>query len=74
MTWKKLRFGSPMQSVFQSLLEQTSPGSYFQSQIKDTDPPLVFNKNNNISQTFSKKYVGVILDFKLTFEGHLNNC
>ena len=63
-----------MQNVFQSLLEQTSPGSYFQSQIKDTDPPLVFSKNNNVSQTFSKKYVGVILDFKLTFEGHRNNC
>ena len=74
MTWKKLRFGSPMQNVFQSLVKQISPGSYFQPQIKDTDPPLVFSKNNNVSQAFSKKYVGVILDFKLTFEGHFNNC
>ena len=63
-----------MQNVFQSLVKQISPGSYFQPQIKDTDPPLVFSKNNNVSQTFSKKYVGVILDFKLTFEGHFNNC
>ena len=35
-------------------------------------PPLVFN-NNNISQTFSEKHLGVKLDFKLTFEEHLNN-
>ena len=37
-----------------------------------THPPLVFN-NNNISQTFSQKHLGVILDFKETFEEHLNN-
>ena len=35
-------------------------------------PPLVFN-NGNVSQTFSQKHLGVILDFKLTFEEHLNN-
>ena len=35
-------------------------------------PPLVSN-NNNVSQTFSQKDVGAILDFKLTFEDHLNN-
>ena len=35
-------------------------------------PPLVFN-NSNVSQTFSQKHLGVILDFKLTFEEHLNN-
>ena len=35
-------------------------------------PPLVFN-NNNISQTFPQKHLGVILDFKLKFEEHLNN-
>ena len=28
---------------------------------------LVFN-NNNVSQTYSQKHLGVILDFKLTFE------
>ena len=32
-----------------------------------THPPLVFNK------TFSQKHLDVILDFKLTFEEHLNN-
>ena len=37
-----------------------------------THPPLVFN-NNNVSQTFSQKHLVVILDFKLTFEEHLNN-
>ena len=39
---------------------------------RSTHPPLVFN-SNNVSQTFSQKYLGVILDFKLTFEKHLNN-
>ena len=33
---------------------------------------MVFN-NNNVSQTFSQKHQGVILDFKLAFEEHLNN-
>ena len=37
-----------------------------------THPPLVFN-SNNISQTFSQKHLGVMLDFKWTFEEHLNN-
>ena len=39
---------------------------------RSTHPPLVFN-NNNASQTYSQKHLGVILDFKLTFEEHLNN-
>ena len=39
---------------------------------RPTHPPLVFN-NNKVSQNFSQKHVGVILDFKLTFEDHLNN-
>ena len=39
---------------------------------RPTHPPLVFN-NNKVSQSFSQKHVGVILDFKLTFEDHLNN-
>ena len=39
---------------------------------RSTHPPLVFN-NNNVSQTYSQKHLCVILDFKLTFEEHLNN-
>ena len=39
---------------------------------RSSHPPLVFN-NNNVSQTFSQKHLGVILDFKLTFEEHFNN-
>ena len=39
---------------------------------RSTHPPLSFN-NNNASQTFSQKHLGVTLDFKLTFEEHLNN-
>ena len=34
---------------------------------RPTHPPLVFN-DNNISQTFSEKHVGIMLEFKLTFE------
>ena len=32
-----------------------------------TYPPLVFN-DNNVSQTFSEKHVGIMLEFKLIFE------
>ena len=39
---------------------------------RSTDPSLVFN-NNNVYKTFSQKHLGVTLDFKLTFEEHLNN-
>ena len=39
---------------------------------RPTHPSLVF-KDNNVSQSFSQKHLGVILDFKLTFEEHLNN-
>ena len=39
---------------------------------RPTHPSLVF-KDNNFSQSFSQKHLGVILDFKLTFEEHLNN-
>ena len=39
---------------------------------RSTHPPLVFN-NNNVSQTFSQKHLGVILDFKLTFEEHFDH-
>ena len=38
---------------------------------RSTHPSLVFN--NNVSQACSQKHLGVILDFKLTFEEHLNN-
>ena len=37
-----------------------------------TYPPLVYN-NDNVSQTYSLKHLGVIIDFKLTLEEHLSN-
>ena len=40
---------------------------------RPTHPSLVFN-SNNICQSFSQKHPGVILDFKLKFEDHLNNA
>ena len=39
---------------------------------RSTHPPLV-SSNNNVSQAYSQNYLGVILDFKLIFEEHLNN-
>ena len=39
---------------------------------RSTHTLLVFN-NNNASQTCSQKHLCVILNFKLTFEEHLNN-
>ena len=35
--------------------------------------PHLASTNNNVSQTFHQKHLGVILDFKLTFEDQLNN-
>ena len=62
-----------MENEFQCWSEETSPRSIFSRKSKrSTHPPLVFN-NNNASQTYSQKHLGVILDFKLTFEEHLNN-
>ena len=62
-----------MENVFQSWSEQISPESHFyRNSRRSTHPHLVFN-NNNVSQTFSQKHQGVILDFKLAFEEHLNN-
>ena len=37
---------------------------------RPTHPPIVF-KNNNVSRTFSQKHLGVMLDFKLTFQNHV---
>ena len=45
----------------------------FSRKIKKLPPPsLVFN-NNNVLQTSSQKHLGVTSDFKLTFDGHLND-
>ena len=72
MNWKKINDRVFPWKMFQSRFEQTSPGNYFQLQSKrPIHPAWVFNKN--ISQTFSQKHLGVILDFKLTFEDHLIN-
>ena len=39
---------------------------------KAAHPPLLFN-NNYVSQVNFKTHLGVVLDVKLTFEGHLKN-
>ena len=38
---------------------------------KLTHPPLVFN-NGNVSQSIYQKHLAIILDYKLTFENHVN--
>ena len=46
----------------------------FRRKIKSNmHPPLVFN-DSIVSQANSQKHVGIILDFKLTFEEHLLNA
>ena len=52
--------------------KQHQQNIYSRKSKKPTHLPLVF-KRNNVSQTFSQKHLGVILDFKLTFEDYLNN-
>ena len=62
-----------VENEFQSWSKQTSPGSHFSRKLmRSIPPPLAFNYNN-VSQTFSQKHLGFILDFKLTYEEHLNN-
>ena len=39
MTWRNVILGFLMENYFQSWSDQTSPASYFQSQIKETDSP-----------------------------------
>ena len=36
-------------------------------------PPLLFNNSNNVSQVSLKKHLGLTLDNRLTFDGHLAN-
>ena len=54
------------------LSKQSQEVIFSPKSMKTTHPPLVFNKND-VSQTFSQKHLGVISDFKVTFEDHLNN-
>ena len=42
----------------------------FNRKTKKQYHPLVFN-NNNVSETNSQKHLGVVLDNRLSFEGHL---
>ena len=54
------------------LSKQAQEVIFSRKSLRSTHLPLVFN-NNNVSQTYSQKCLGVISDFKLTFEGHVNN-
>ena len=54
------------------LRQQTKEVLFSCKSRKPRHQPLVFN-NNNVSQIFSQKYLGVILDSKLRFENLLNN-
>ena len=54
-----------------ALSKQSQEVIFSRKSMKTTHPPLVLNKN--VSQTFSQKHLGVILDFKVIFEDHLNN-
>ena len=76
ITWKKLVIGLSNGKWVSILIWANKPWNFHvifsRKSKRSTHPPLVFN-NNNASQTYSQKHLGVILDFKLTFEEHLNN-
>ena len=69
--FNKCAFQSKM-SFNPDLSKQAQEGIFSSKSKRATHPPLVFN-SNNLSQSFSQKHFGIILDFKLTFEDHLNN-
>ena len=54
------------------LNKQTQEVIFSRKSKRLTHPPLVFY-NNNVSQAYSQNHLGVILDFKVTFEEHLIN-
>ena len=59
-----------MENEFQSQPKQTAQEVIFSRKLKKTlRPPLAFN-NANVSQCKSQKYLGIILDWKLTFKDH----
>ena len=59
LRWKK--------SFNPDLSKQAQEVIFIRKLKRATHPSLVFN-NHNVSQTYSQKHLGVILDFKLTFE------
>ena len=68
MTWKKLMIGLSNGKWVSILIRANNTRKSF----------LVANQRDqqfyfNVSKTVSQKHLGVILDFKLTFEEHLNN-
>ena len=73
MTWKKLMIRLSNGKWVSILILANKPRKSFSSQIKKIEPPTLIFNNNNVSQTFSQNHQGVILDFKLAFEEHLNN-
>ena len=68
MTWKKLMIGRSNGKWVSILIRANNTRKSF----------LVANQRDqqfyfNVSKTFSQKHLGVTLDFKLTFEEHINN-
>ena len=62
-----------MKMSFDPDLSKQAQEVIFSRKSKRSAHPLLVFSNNNVSQTYSQKRLGVILDFKLTFEEHLNN-
>ena len=62
-----------MKMSFDPYLSKQAQEVIFSRKSKRSAHPLLVFSNNNVSQTYSQKRLGVILDFKLTFEEHLNN-
>ena len=68
MTWKKLMIGLSNGKWVSILIRANNTRKSFLF-ANQRDQQFYFN----VSKTFSQKHLSVILDFKLTFEEHLNN-
>ena len=65
--------GFQMENYFNPVPSKQAQAVIFSHESKrPTQPPLV-SYNSNVFQSYSQKHLGVILDFKLTFEDHLCN-
>ena len=67
MTWKKLMIGLSNGKWVSMIRANNTRKSFLVANQRDQQ--FYFN----VSKTVSQKHLGVILDFKLTFEEHLNN-
>ena len=66
------RWNCQWKMSFNPDIHQQAAEAYFcQRRSKSLAPPIIFN-NNNVRTSFCQKHVGIVLDSKLSFNGHVN--